>query len=445
LPAGGPSSHTWAVKVSEAIGSRLPGGGCWNWSFGVLFPLRRDSREQRTTRQEMGYGEWCRATAAITGIVLLSPFAEAQHTLIKRDGSQWSCQVKGVSGGNLRYALDPSSAKTLEMPCADVLAYIDESLIVHQDACDAAMRPPATSISRNCASLVAKDRSVIKGDITQYMDDYFKLRTLQGEKTVTMSDVVVHITEDGEIGFTNNEALKEMLADRTVVMAMNNTGQCPASAEKALTKYSEKNTAKRFQAKLNAAVSKPKVIKPGGPVPDTTNRGLLKTLDFDTFKTIAMDKVKRLEDYIGKIVSPTLSPLDRDKAVKQAVDLFMSEKNIVQTSNVRATGPPTKKDWPVGLYFKVSLRGNKAQVKIDWTDLAFASDWEMQEDSSYRATISIQQRYIKEVDGHVVYSDVTNKNIDVIISAHDKFVDGRFEKWWDVFLGDIGVTSSFKG
>ena len=44
----------------------------------------------------------------------------------------------------------------------------------------------------------------------------------------------------------------------------------------------------------------------------------------------------------------------------------------------------------------------------------------------------------------MVYSDVTNKNVEVIAQAYDKFVEGKFEKWWDVFLGDIGVTSSSK-
>lgn len=369
----------------------------------------------------------------------------AQHVLIKKDGGQIGCQVKGVTGGNLNYTLDPGAAKTMSMPCADVQAFIDESLLVHVDPCEAAARPPAESVKHNCASLILKDNSVIKGNITQFMDDYIKMKTTTGERTVPMSDVVGQLTEDGEMVFLNNEFRVKLLADQTVVRAMNNYAQCPGSTEKVMTQYSEKRVAKRFETKLKTAASKPKVAPVGGPVPDTTNRGLLKTLDFDTFKTIAMDKVKRLEDYIGKIVSPTLSPIDRDKAVQQAVDLFMSEKNIVQTSNVKATGPPTKKDWPVGLYFKVSLRGNKAKVKIEWTDLTFASDWELQEDSSYRATISIQQRYVKEIDGRVVYSDVTNKNVEVIISANNKFVDGRFEKWWDVFLGDIGVTSSFKG
>lgn len=376
---------------------------------------------------------------------LLPTLGSAQHVLYKKDNGQIGCQVKSVTNGNLNYSLDPGSARTISISCADLLAYIDESLILHVDPCEAAARPPAESVKHNCASLVLKDNSVVKGNITQFMDDYIKMKTSTGERNVPISDVVGQLTEDGEMSFLNDEFRGKLLADQTVVRAMNNFAQCPTSGEKVRPQYSEKVVAKRFEKKLTVAASKPKVVRVGGPVPDTTNRGLLKTLDFDTFKTIAMDKVKRLEDYIGKIISPTLSPIDRDKAVQQAVDLFMSEKNIVQTSNVKADGTSSKKDWPVGLYFKVSLRGNKAQVKIDWTDLTFASDWELQEDSSYRATISIQQRYIKEVDGRVVYSDVTNKNVEVIISANNKFVDGRFEKWWDVYLGDIGVTSSFKG
>jgi hypothetical protein len=77
--------------------------------------------------------------------------------------------------------------------------------------------------------------------------------------------------------------------------------------------------------------------------------------------------------------------------------------------------------------------------------MIFASDWEMQEDSSFRATISIQQKYRKEgLDGRVVYSDLTTKNVEVIAQVYKKFVEGHFENWWDVFLGDIGVSSSSK-
>jgi len=100
-----------------------------------------------------------------------------------------------------------------------------------------------------------------------------------------------------------------------------------------------------------------------------------------------------------------------------------------------------RRNHSVGTYFNSVLKSTKAKVDVKWSQMVFASDWEMQEDSSYRATISIQQTYVKELDGRVVYSDVTNKNIDVIAQVYDKFENGRFEKWWDVFLGDIGVNN----
>lgn len=394
----------------------------------------------------MNMCNWSRSAGSLLAYLL--PFLlAAQQTLIRTDGRQWAGQVKGASGGQLKFALDPTSPKTLDVPCSDLLAFITEDVLILQNACEAAARPVVPAARHNCASLVTKDKQVIKGDILVEDMDYFKVRTLRGDQTVTMSDVVVQLNENAELGYTTLESLKEMLGNRSVVAAMNDLGQCPSKGEKVLTQYPGKSAERRVKQRATATATQPRINKSGDlVVPDTTNRGIMKELDFDSLKTIAMDKVQRLKDYITKIVSPDLSSLRKDEAVQLAVNLFASEKNIVQTSTIKPGAQEVKRDWLIGRYFGTVLRNStKARVTIEWHDEVFASDWELQPDSSYRAIISIQQRYKKEIDGRVVYTDVTNKNIEVILKAHDKFVDGKFEKWWDVFLGDIGVSSTYKG
>ncbi len=372
----------------------------------------------------------------------------AQHTLIKKDGFQIACLVKGVANGNLTYTLDPSASKTMEVSCADVLAYIDESLIVHMDPCVAAARPAAETVKRNCASLIQKDRSVIKGSITHFMDDYVKMKTTTGERNVPLSDVVFQLAEDGEIGFDNKDLINDLLSDQTVVMAMNNMGQCPSAMDPVRPSYSSKRAKPKFEgaARKSPATAKkdPVAGTPAITYVDTVTRGMLEVLDFDTFKTIALAKVARLGGYIGQIADKKISMTQRDKAVGLGLALFeRPESNTVQVSKLMPGGPPKITNKKVMIYLQTDLKYNKYDnVKIEWADLNYTSDFEEQPDGSYVAVISIQQRFKGMVDGVETYSDVTNKNITVTIRSYEKFDDGGFKKLWDVFLGDIGVSST---
>ena len=373
--------------------------------------------------------------------------AQTNHLLIMKDGGQWSCQVKGVANGQLSYVLDPSATKPILTPCGNVLAFIDESLMVHTDACEAAAKPPAQSITRNCASVIGKDHVVTKCDIIRYDEGHIRVRTLQGERNILDSDVAMHLDAD-ELGFEKVEDVKALLSDPSVVRMMNNMAQCPASPVKVAPTYVPKRHAEKLKQEVikQREVNKTKPRKTTMVPVDTTGRGVLLVPDFDDFDSIALYKVERLKGYIGQMVNIELSELTRDDAVEGAIGLFNSPtKNLVEVSSLRPDGTSGKKSHSVEIYFNSMLRRTRAKVKVEWTNIVFASDWEMQDDSSYMATISIQQRYQREgADGRLVYSDVTNKNVEVIAKAYDKFVEGKFQKWWDVFLGDIGVTSTNK-
>lgn len=357
-----------------------------------------------------------------------------------------TCVVQGVAGGQLSYKIFPEATRVEKVPCTDVLVYIDGGLNVYNDACVAAEKPAAPTAQRNCASLIGKDRSVTKCDILEH-GDQFKVLTALGEKYVAESAVAVHLEADGELGFQRTEDVVSLLGDPVVVRKMNDASQCPAVASKPSTSYSPKKHTEKLKAVYDRQkeVNKVKPRPAGKPLNiDTTGRGVMKEPDFDSFDSIAMYKVKRLEGFIGQIVNIEKSMVDRDNASIEAIKLFNSPTlNKVEVISMR-DGKESRRNHSVGTYFNSVLKTTKAKVDIKWSQMVFASDWEMQEDSSFRATISIQQTYVKELDGRVVYSDVTNKNIDVIAQVYDKFVDGKFEQWWDVYLGDIGVSSLVK-
>ena len=394
----------------------------------------------------MGYRIGSRAVVIAACVWMMdTATAQVEPVLVNKDGRQSSCVLDGAANGTLSYKLFPEATRVEKIPCADVLVYIDASLNVYKDACAVVGKPAPTTIQRNCASLIGKDRSVIKCDILEH-GDQFKVRTALGDKTVPESQVAVHLEADGALGFQRTEDVVSLLSDPEVLRKMNDVSQCPALAPKAGTIRAPKQHAERLKAAYDRQKEvnkvKPRTTKPLNV--DTTGRGVMKEPDFDAFDSIAMYKVKRLEGFIGQIVNIEKSMVDRDNAALEAIKLFNSPTlNKVEVSSLRG-GKEVRRNHSVGTYFNSVLKSTKAKVDVKWSQMVFASDWEMQEDSSYRATISIQQTYVKELDGRVVYSDVTNKNIDVIAQVYDKFENGRFEKWWDVFLGDIGVTNSTK-
>lgn len=388
--------------------------------------------------------------AALTIVLSVATAARSQQLLVLNDGSPIGCQVLGAANGQIKFTLDPSSGKSTFKPCSEVIAFIDEALIVHTDPCDAATKPKAEPTKRNCASLVRRDNTVVKGDVTSYMDDYIKIRTLTADMNVPVSDIVGQLTESEEISFTNADYAKKLMSDPVIVRMINDASQCPASGPVAKVGYSPKRSKSNFDAgKKKAALARAAAAKdqPVITYKDTVDRGLLEELDFDTFKTIALAKVKRLESYIIQLSDKKMALTMRDKVVGQALSLFEKpEENTVQTSRLMPDGRTSLTLKKIAEYLRTSLRFNKYEnVKIKWADLNFASDFELQPDGSYQAVISVQQQFTGYVDGQETYSDVTNKNITVTIRSYEKFTDGGFKKLWDVFLGDIGVSSTQPG
>lgn len=454
LPAGGVYSNAWAVKVREAsIMTRS--SAALEMVFLTYFFASAGCAEQNENHQrKMGYRYSGRSVAAFMCAALLPLLGAAQCTVFKKDGSQLGVYVEGAANGQLRYTYDPSLGKSAYLNCPDVLAYIDEALMVHGAPCDAANGPSADPTKKNCASLILRDNSVVKGRI-DFMDGYAKVHALSGDRTVQESDIVGQITESDGVMFQNVESARSLMTNPTVIRAINDIAQCPASVAQVKTGYSLNKARVKFDAgKKKAAIAKAKAAAPPPGVTvvnykDTVTRGLLEELDFDTFNLIALKKVERLGLYIHQIADKKMSMTLRDKAARQGMDLFENPlTNVVQVSKLIKGNPaPTLSNKKVVNYLQTDLKYNNKydEVDIQWADLNYASDFEQQPDGSYQAVISVQQRFVGMVDGVQTYSDVTNKNVTVTLRQYEKLTDDGFKKLWDVFLGDIGVSSTQPG
>ena len=80
------------------------------------------------------------------------------------------------------------------------------------------------------------------------------------------------------------------------------------------------------------------------------------------------------------------------------------------------------------------------KVVIKFYDIAYIRDFTKGPDGKYYSTATIIQEFTGFKDDNIVYTDVTKKDIEIIIDlVEDKFFK---EKRWKIFLGDIKASET---
>jgi len=87
---------------------------------------------------------------------------------------------------------------------------------------------------------------------------------------------------------------------------------------------------------------------------------------------------------------------------------------------------------------------NYDKVKIEWFNIQYISDLELQPDGRYVGVITIFQRFEGTSDDGLIYKDVTKKDITVYVERKQTQIGGKLIGFWDVLLGDIRVVETTK-
>lgn len=181
------------------------------------------------------------------------------------------------------------------------------------------------------------------------------------------------------------------------------------------------------------------------PVVDTTKKRkkLGPELDLDQasqeqFKKKSLEKTDDLGKYLNLIANKGTDFQVANKAVDQAVALFLDE-----TSTVETTKPNGEKDQqPIRAYLNKLKLLKYSKVLIEWTDISYVSNLRRGPDGFYYGVISLQQKFSGFIDNKLVYSDVTRKNVEVVLKTYRKEVEGESVELWDVFLNNVGISAS---
>lgn len=154
--------------------------------------------------------------------------------------------------------------------------------------------------------------------------------------------------------------------------------------------------------------------------------------------SLALEKVRDLSTYISIIGNKKTAWSEASRVMDRAVELFVAGSEV----GVSSLNRKEILSFPVRKYFMRLAALNYDQVKIEWYNIEYISDLELQPDGRYVGVVTIYQRFEGRNDDGIVYQDITKKDITIYVERKETQIGGRLVGFWDVLLGDIRVKET---
>lgn len=162
-------------------------------------------------------------------------------------------------------------------------------------------------------------------------------------------------------------------------------------------------------------------------------------VDMDEFNEKAKKKVEKFASYVKTILEGE-DRLRIRSVIDQALILFISDTCYIEVSSLNRTQPIS---YNIRRYFnRLNYLADK-YTKIEVTDgkVVKVSDIRKYKDNWY-GTVTYGQRFSGYKDGMLVYTDYTQKNINIVLKVYEPEIDGESTAIWDVLLSNISVTET---
>ena len=165
----------------------------------------------------------------------------------------------------------------------------------------------------------------------------------------------------------------------------------------------------------------------------------LSEQDIQLFKEQTKQKVEEFQQYIVTLGNKDEPAEKRNMAEKEAIKLFYKGSQM-EISMAMPDGSVQKVNRPMEKYLARLKSLPFTKVIIKFYDIAYISNFTKGPDGKYYSTATIIQEFTGFNDDKLVYTDVTKKEIEIIIDlVEDKFFN---EKRWKIFLGDIKASET---
>jgi hypothetical protein len=160
----------------------------------------------------------------------------------------------------------------------------------------------------------------------------------------------------------------------------------------------------------------------------------------EAFKAAAQRKTAALNNYIKIISNKSEKEAIRSKSIALALRLFVDDKQPVQVSSALNE---SVKNITIRQYLNNLKVLPYRRVDIRWFDIAYVREFKKGRDGKYYAVITIFQEYKGfSAEGQLLYTDITQKEIEVVLDRLTRRIGDTEVKEWDVLLRGIRVVET---
>lgn len=156
--------------------------------------------------------------------------------------------------------------------------------------------------------------------------------------------------------------------------------------------------------------------------------------------SLAMEKIRDLGKYISIIGNKQTPFSEAKRVIDRTLELFVEDAQMGVSSLAREEVTY----YGIREYLERLMLLNYDKVKIEWFNIQYISDLELQPDGRYVGVITIFQRFEGSSDDGLIYKDITKKDITVYVERKQTQIGGKLVGFWDVLLGDIRVVETTK-
>jgi len=156
--------------------------------------------------------------------------------------------------------------------------------------------------------------------------------------------------------------------------------------------------------------------------------------------SLAMEKIRDLGKYISIIGNKQTPFSEAKRVIDRTLELFVEDAQM----GVSSLSREEITYYGIREYLERLMLLNYDKVKIEWFNIQYISDLELQPDGRYVGVITIFQRFEGTSDDGLIYKDVTKKDITVYVERKQTQIGGKLIGFWDVLLGDIRVVETTK-
>lgn len=156
--------------------------------------------------------------------------------------------------------------------------------------------------------------------------------------------------------------------------------------------------------------------------------------------SLALEKVRDLSKYISIVGDKETPWSEANRVIDRTLELFAEGAQM----GVSSLNSEEIEYYGIRKYMERLMALNYDKVNIEWYNIQYISDLELQPDGKYVGVITIFQRFEGRTGDNLVYKDTTKKDITVYVERKQTQISGRLIGFWDVLLGDIRVTETWK-